>query len=975
MWALQLICWTVALCSTSSGVLARFQDHSAHLIKRSAQSPDLPENVLPKLYHLEIQPYLEEGTFSGSMRITVTCKRPTYNITLRAGDNLQVTDSVVKQTQTESSEDGDVKVSGVRRSNDDLLILDLEQSLVEGREYQLKIPFSGSLSEGRLSGRFYRDSYIDPLLGDKRLGTARLSARASERARERLKYKIEHIGCNGGWPHWSERATERARLKDRTDSIFRARALDPVQSSLQALGNIIKKSGVTFGAQLSRSVCPSVPFCDEWYALTDLSTSSAQYVFPCFSNDSLKTPFLINIVRKDNLSSLSNMPLLDSQDIPNKKGWTLDRYQMTPPMSPSSVYIFVSNFKLAGSTIIQNTNGPVNVSVYGQENLLGQLSQVSRDVSTLVKVAQRQFGVSFPLPALSIIALPKEHKTATNHSGWGVVPIQDNYLNLQLNKLYCSIVDQWFQHWATPQHDTSTIHVKKIIADYVYRQYLSQVSAGKTYIQDDLWHAMSLAADEEEGFPKTLAVKTIINSWFTQDYIPLVEVNRTYSNNSAIVEQHILSIDLIPSKKDDIRWVIPLIYLTPKNLDGDTARPAKWMEQKTQVELSGLPSAEDFIIVNPVEGSLFMVNYDTTNWNLLADYIRTSLQNDSLPQIDRVTRTKVIQDTFNLAFSEKLDYGVTLNMSRALQYERDNLVWFQVNNLFLHLRTLLFGTRAGDLVQVYTYNSLQTNTMFFVISICRNYKSQFFPKNMLLYKVAVTLYNNLYKKVSYKFIQIGKKMFVTQSGYIRCKNIVRRYFLFLLNSAIERGIPNTPNNQEHTLCKLADPDCIRSKQNIYDDWMNNDNSIKTTPLSTTLCPVLTSGTDEEFDYGLRAMLNKTSNERLRILRCLASGCLTSSERMERFENKRPAVWKALIKAATNPYLTEKGHEKLESFYKSHEGEFGEQEELVKGNLRDSVHLTAKWEGENLPTIVSWVQDNWDGNRVVTKLIARDETKT
>nr|CAD7399421.1 unnamed protein product [Timema poppensis] len=797
MWALQLICWTVALCFTSSGVLARFQDHSAHLIKRSAQSPDPPENVLPKLYHLDIQPYLEEGTFSGSMRITVTCKRPTYNITLRAGDNLQITDSVVKQTQTESSEDGDVKVSGVRRSNDDLLIFDLEQSLVEGREYQMKISFSGSLGEGRLSGRFYRDSYIEPSLGDKR-----------------------------------------------------------------------------------------------WYALTDLSNSSAHYVFPCFSNDSLKTPFLINIVRKDNLSSLSNMPLLGSQDIPNKKGWILDRYQMTPPMSPSSVYIFVSNFKLAGSTIIQNTNGPVNVSVYGQENLLSQLSQVSREVSTLVKVAQRQFGVSFPLPGLSIIALPKEYKTATNHSGWGVVPIQDNYLNLQLNKLYSSIVDQWFQHWATPQHDPSTIHAKKIIAEYVYRQYLSQVSAGKTYIQDDLWHAMSLAADEEEGFPKTLAVKTIINSWFTQDYIPLVEVNRTYSNSSAIVEQHILSIDLIPSKKDDIRWAIPLIYLTPKNLDGDTARPAKWMEQETQVELSGLPSAEDFIIVNPVEGSLFMVNYDTTNWNLLADYIRTSLQNDSLPQIDRVTRTKVIQDTFILAFSEKLDYGVTLNMSRALQYERDNLVWFQVNNLFLHLRTLLFGTRAGDLVQ--------------------------------------------------------------------------RYFLFLLNSAIERGIPNTPNNQEHTLCKLADPDCIRSKQNIYDDWMNNDNSIKTTPLSTTLCPVLTSGTDEEFDYGLRTMLNKTSNERLRILRCLASGCLTSSERMERFENKRPAVWEALIKAATNPYLTEKGYEKLESFYKSHEGEFGEQEELVKGNLRDSVHLTAKWEGENLPTIVSWVQDNWDGNRVVTK---------
>nr|CAD7569727.1 unnamed protein product [Timema californicum] len=46
-------------------------------------------------------------------------------------------------------------------------------------------------------------------------------------------------GHTGASERASARATERARLKDRTVSIFQARALDPVQSSLQALGNII----------------------------------------------------------------------------------------------------------------------------------------------------------------------------------------------------------------------------------------------------------------------------------------------------------------------------------------------------------------------------------------------------------------------------------------------------------------------------------------------------------------------------------------------------------------------------------------------------------------------------------------------------------------------------------------------------------------------------------------------------------------
>nr|CAD7262104.1 unnamed protein product [Timema shepardi] len=53
-------------------------------------------------------------------------------------------------------------------------------------------------------------------------------------------------GHTGASERASARATERARLKDRTVSIFQARALDPVQSSLQALGNIIVKVHGTY---------------------------------------------------------------------------------------------------------------------------------------------------------------------------------------------------------------------------------------------------------------------------------------------------------------------------------------------------------------------------------------------------------------------------------------------------------------------------------------------------------------------------------------------------------------------------------------------------------------------------------------------------------------------------------------------------------------------------------------------------------
>nr|CAD7449029.1 unnamed protein product [Timema bartmani] len=56
------------------------------------------------------------------------------------------------------------------------------------------------------------DGEIPTRSGLQRTDTSKGVARLGER----LKYKIDHIGCNERWPDWSARATERARLKDRT---------------------------------------------------------------------------------------------------------------------------------------------------------------------------------------------------------------------------------------------------------------------------------------------------------------------------------------------------------------------------------------------------------------------------------------------------------------------------------------------------------------------------------------------------------------------------------------------------------------------------------------------------------------------------------------------------------------------------------------------------------------------------------------
>jgi hypothetical protein len=64
-----------------------------------ADDTNLPKDVLPEAYHLELRPYLEEGYFTGRVRINVTCHKATNTITLHAHENLHIAHSEVAVRQ------------------------------------------------------------------------------------------------------------------------------------------------------------------------------------------------------------------------------------------------------------------------------------------------------------------------------------------------------------------------------------------------------------------------------------------------------------------------------------------------------------------------------------------------------------------------------------------------------------------------------------------------------------------------------------------------------------------------------------------------------------------------------------------------------------------------------------------------------------------------------------------------------------
>lgn len=113
----------------------------------------LPNDLVPEYYNLQIQPRLVENnfTFRGNVTISVLCVSSTRKITLHAKD-LEILDTKVFESES------NLGVRKVKKdSENDFLILYMKVDLKQNKRYQIKISFSGYLSD--VSQGFYWKNY------------------------------------------------------------------------------------------------------------------------------------------------------------------------------------------------------------------------------------------------------------------------------------------------------------------------------------------------------------------------------------------------------------------------------------------------------------------------------------------------------------------------------------------------------------------------------------------------------------------------------------------------------------------------------------------------------------------------------------------------------------------------------------------------------------------------------------------------
>jgi len=119
------------------------------------------------------------------------------------------------------------------------------------------------------------------------------------------------------------------------------------------------------------------------------------------------------------------------------------------------------------------------------------------------------------------------------------------------------------------------------------------------------------------------------------------------------------------------------------------------------------------------------VNYDDDNWNALTN----QLYNDC-NVIHVLNRAQMIDDAFNLALANRLDYTFVLGLTKYLKKEHDVVPWYSAKNGFAYLLQRM--RRCPDGYKYFKVSYLEQNIVLIKISILKAHNDYNYVRNVFL---------------------------------------------------------------------------------------------------------------------------------------------------------------------------------------------------------------------------------------------------
>ncbi|XP_026815475.1 glutamyl aminopeptidase-like [Rhopalosiphum maidis] len=212
---------------------------------------------------------------------------------------------------------------------------------------------------------------------------------------------------------------------------------------------------------------------------------------------------------------------------------------------------------------------------------------------------------------------------------------------------------------------------------------------------DDLWAELQTATQN------TVEVKKVMDTWTRQAGFPVVSAMRN-GTKLTLKQQRFLSNPNVNSSTNsslyNYKWEIPITYTTSKN---NTVHKF-WLSKDVDSITIDIPDAE-WIKLNHRQVGYYIINYSENDW-----YLLNKLLEKNVEAINAADRSNLIHDAFSLANANYLPYGIALNMTKYLSSEHHFVPWDVAATNLNTLRNNLYQRPAQKNLERYVRHLLRT---------------------------------------------------------------------------------------------------------------------------------------------------------------------------------------------------------------------------------------------------------------------------